>query len=98
VSKKYTVLALFKAKPGKEDALEQALRDIIQPTLAEEGCINYDLHRSVNNRAEFMFYENWTSQEAHAKHNSAPHIEIWRKKKNDLLETDGVVTAWLPVH
>jgi quinol monooxygenase YgiN len=92
--KQYTVLALFKAKPGKEEALEQALRNMVQPTLAEDGCINYDLHCSANNKAEFMFYENWTSQEAHAKHNAAPHIESWRKKKDELLETDCVVTAW----
>lgn len=90
----YSVLALFKAKHGKEEDLKQALKELVNPTLKEEGCINYDLHQSIDNKAEFMFYENWTTKDAHAKHNIAPHIEKWRKIKDELLEKDSVVTSW----
>lgn len=93
-SKTYSVLVLFKAKPGKEEALEAALKDLIRPTLDEEGCINYDLHRASHNKAEFMFYENWATQAAHSKHNTSLHVEAWREKKNALLERDCVVTTW----
>ena len=92
--KKHTVLAIFTAKPGKEKELETALRAMIEPSLAEEGCINYDLHQSTTNKNEFMFYENWVSKEAHEKHGTSAHIQEWRKKKNELLETNNSVSGW----
>ncbi|MES2203996.1 MAG: putative quinol monooxygenase [Pseudomonadota bacterium] len=93
-SEQYSVLAVFKARPGKEEELKRALQEMVEPTLAEEGCINYDLHQSVDNKAQFMFYENWSNQAAHSQHNVAAHIEAWRKKKDQLLEENCVVTAW----
>lgn len=92
-NKPYTVLALFEAKPGKERELKEMLMSLIEPTLQEEGCINYDLHQCTNNSARFMFYENWVSQEAHAKHGNTPHIQSWRAKKAELvMSAEG--TAW----
>ena len=40
-----TVIAKFKAKSGSEEQLYEELRNLVAPTRAEEGCINYDLHR-----------------------------------------------------
>ena len=97
MNKKLTVLATFKAKNGQEKALEAALRELIKPTLEEEGCLNYDLHQSIHHENEFMFHENWLSLAAHAKHNSAPPIEAWRKKKDALLLEDCIVTSWQAV-
>lgn len=92
--KKYTVLAHFKAKKGMDEELKEALKKLIQPTLAEDGCLNYELHQSIDNKDEFMFYENWASKEAHAKHNLTPHIKAWRNIKDKLLAKNCIVTAW----
>jgi quinol monooxygenase YgiN len=43
---KVTVIAYHRAKPGKEHALREALLAVCDPTRAEKGCINYDLHDS----------------------------------------------------
>lgn len=93
-NKPYTVLALFEAKPGKEQALKELLTSLIAPTLQEEGCINYDLHQCLQNPAQFMFYENWASKEAHAKHRETPHILSWRAKRAELLAKPPEVTYW----
>jgi hypothetical protein len=42
-----TIIAKLKAKSGAEDQLFEECRKLVGPTLAEEGCINYDMHRSV---------------------------------------------------
>jgi quinol monooxygenase YgiN len=57
-----TVIAKFKAKSGSEELLYEELRNLVEPTRAEEGCINYDLYRSVEDLGTFMFYENWESR------------------------------------
>jgi quinol monooxygenase YgiN len=63
-----TVVATHQAKPGKEAELKQLFISHVEMTRKEEGCINYELHVSVENPGIFMFYENWTSRahlEAH---------------------------------
>jgi quinol monooxygenase YgiN len=57
-----TVFALVKAKPGMEETVKQELLALVGPTLKEEGCLNYGLHQSLDNKAWFRFYENWTSK------------------------------------
>ena len=42
-----TVVAKIKAKPGCEAEVHRELLQLISPTLAESGCLNYDLHRSI---------------------------------------------------
>ena len=57
-----TIIAKLKAKPGAEEQLYEECRKLIAPTLAEEGCINYDMHRSIEDPGTIMFYENWTTK------------------------------------
>ena len=52
-----SVFALVKAKPGMEETVKQELLALVGPTLKEEGCLNYELHQSVDNKAWFRFYE-----------------------------------------
>ena len=73
-NKPYTLVFIFKAKTGKEEELRQTLQNLIAPTLSEEGCIAYQLHQSLDNPSEFMFYESWMNPEAHEKHGQTPHI------------------------
>lgn len=90
----YTVLAIFEAKPGKEQVLKEVLHSLIALTLQEEGCLNYDLHECPENPAKFMFYENWVTQQSHAKHCETPHIKAWRARQSELLAKPYEVTFW----
>ncbi len=92
--KPYTVQGLLEAKPGKEQELEEMLTSLIEPSLQESGCINYDLHQCISNPALFMFYENWVDEEAFLKHIESPHIKSWSAKKEELLAKPNEVTFW----
>ncbi len=83
--KKLTIIALIKAKPGMESKTKQALKALVGPTRAEEGCIDFDLHQMADDKASFMFYENWTDKKALDKHMTAPHIKKFGAKAGDLL-------------
>jgi quinol monooxygenase YgiN len=83
-----TVIARLKAKPGAEDQLYEACRRLIATTLAEEGCINYDMHRSVEDPGVIMFYENWTTRPLWEQHMQAPHLKVFSE------ETEGIVENW----
>lgn len=43
----WTMFVKIKAKASSEELMYGELLKLIQPTLSEAGCINYDLHRSI---------------------------------------------------
>ena len=82
---KVTVVARVWAKPGKEKEVLRELLHLVTETHKEDGCLNYDLHRSHDDPALFLFYENWTSQAHLDRHAQSAHIRAFRTKAADLL-------------
>jgi len=80
-----TVIATLKAKPGQEETLQGELLALIPTTRLEGGCLNYDLHRSTENPAVFVFHENWTSRAALEAHLANAHLVAFMSKADALL-------------
>lgn len=91
---KVTVMALLRAKPGKEEAAKQGLLALIDATRKEAGCINYDLHQSVDTPGLFMFYENWKSRTDLDEHVKTPHMQDFMRKGRELLSGPAEITLW----
>ena len=82
----YTVICIVEAKKGKEDELKQALEAVVEPSRSESTNLEYRLHQDVNNPAQFVLYENWTSQEDHKKQFDKQYIIDLMEKTEDILE------------
>lgn len=80
-----TVVAEIIAAPGKEAALREALLGLIEPTRAEDGCVQYDLHESTDTPGQFVFYENWISRGHLDRHLASPHLEAMKARFPELL-------------
>ncbi|MDR5756781.1 MULTISPECIES: putative quinol monooxygenase [unclassified Caballeronia] len=80
------VVAIFVAKPGKEEELKQVLEANVEPTRKERGALQYDLHRDNEEPRRFIFVERWESQDALDAHGQAPHIQAFRAKAPALCE------------
>ncbi|ASL40933.1 antibiotic biosynthesis monooxygenase [Gluconobacter sp. R71646] len=91
-----TVVAQLTAKPGQEEELGKRLRSGIKPTLAEDGCITYDLHRSTDNPATWMFYEHWATQADLDRHTKSPHFLAFRASKDEVLAEEMRVEYFQP--
>ena len=85
MSKPHTVVVVLEAKPGKESDLAAALEMVVQPSRAEKTCLEYRLHRSLENQGQFVLYENWESKEKHQAQFAKPYIVTLGEKLNDLL-------------
>ena len=92
--RKVTVFALVKAKPGMEETAKQELLALVEPTRSEEGCINYDLHQSLDHAGHFRFYENWTSKELLDRHLQSAHVQRFMAKADGLLAEPPEITLW----
>ncbi|MCF3179943.1 antibiotic biosynthesis monooxygenase [Streptomyces polychromogenes] len=81
-----TVVAQLRARPGKEQALRQALTALVAPTSREPGCVTYDLHVDVADPASFCFYEIWRSRADHAANLQTAHLQDFAARMDDLLD------------
>ncbi len=91
---KITVLARLKAKLGKEEQLKEALVSLLEPTRRETGCINYDLHLGSEDKAIFMFYENWSSTKDWEAHLESDHLKAFVSRADELLAEPLDITVW----
>lgn len=57
-----TIIAITTAKPGKEAALGAAQEKLVTETLAEDGCLGYELHQSLDDGRVRIFVESWESE------------------------------------
>jgi quinol monooxygenase YgiN len=91
-----TLIVILRAREGQETLLEAELRPLVSPSRKEEGCITFDLHRSVDTPGAFLLHEVWASREAHTEHSHTPHFLRWNARKDALIASrDG--TFWKQV-
>ncbi|MEN9918722.1 MAG: hypothetical protein RL662_1158 [Bacteroidota bacterium] len=84
-----TIVAKIVAKPEKRELVKNELLKLIEPTRAEKGCINYDLHQDNGDENLFFFYENWESRELLKLHTQSTHFANYVKA------TDGAVAEFV---
>lgn len=92
-----SVIAYITAKAAHQDQVREALLDLVAQTRNEKGCINYDLHQSPENAAQFVMYENWDTAadlDAHAK---ASPLQTFVRIAGSRLERPAEVSKWTMV-
>jgi quinol monooxygenase YgiN len=93
-AKSLTVVAQFKAKPGKETQIRQELLSLLAPSRKDAGCLSYDLHQAPDNPALFLFIENWASKAHLDRHLQTPHLKAALAKTGPLLAEPPQITLW----
>ena len=68
------IVAEATAKPGRADALRAALLAMIPPSVAEPGCVSYELHEDRAEPGHFIFVERWADAAAFQFHTTTPHF------------------------
>lgn len=67
------VVALIVALPNQRDAVGKAVREMVQPSRSESGCLQYDLHEEEGRPGAFVFIERWKSAQALEEHMAMPY-------------------------
>ncbi|MEI2264403.1 putative quinol monooxygenase [Erwinia sp. CGal63] len=79
------IVAKFTARAGKADELKKVLNAGVKPARAEEGCLHYDLYRSVEDGNVYLFHETWQDAQAVEIHGSQPHFKTLMADAEPLL-------------
>lgn len=91
-----TLIVLLRARDGQETILEAELSALVSPSRKEEGCLRYDLHRSVDTPGALLLHEVWASRDAHTENTNTPHFLRWNARKDALLASRDA-TFWKQV-
>ncbi|MBT5924989.1 MAG: antibiotic biosynthesis monooxygenase [Verrucomicrobia bacterium] len=88
MSKNLTIVAKIEAKSDKIELVKTELQKLVEPTLNEAGCVQYDLHQDNQNPAVFLFFENWENRELWQDHMNNTHLAEYVKA------TDGAIASF----
>jgi quinol monooxygenase YgiN len=69
------LIARLKVKADKVDEAKSAALKIVANSRSEQGCINYNIHQSIEDETVFFWYETWANKAAIDKHFSTPHFQ-----------------------
>ncbi len=80
------IFARFHARPGNENAVAEALIDVVTPSRAEPGCLSIHAFRSIRDPQLFYIHSRWTSEEAFEIHASLPHTVRFIERVEPLID------------
>lgn len=78
------ITAILKAKENMEEQLLAELVKVQKGSRREAGCLNYDLHQSIED-GTFVLHETWKDNDALESHVGSSHYQEYRTNTADLL-------------
>ena len=72
---KIVLFARLKVKADEVDRARAAALKIVEPSRLEAGCINYDIHQSVEDETLFFWHETWVNKAALDEHFATPFFQ-----------------------
>ncbi|CAN5498691.1 putative quinol monooxygenase [soil metagenome] len=72
---KIVLIARLKVKADKVEQAKAAALAIVADSRNEAGCINYDIHQSIEDETVFFWHETWVSKEAIDEHFATPFFQ-----------------------
>lgn len=79
------VIGSAQAKPGKADEFRTVLKALLLPTLAEPGCLRYEMNESEDGQS-WIFTELWESRALWDQHMASPQLARYKAVVHDLAE------------
>jgi quinol monooxygenase YgiN len=70
----FVVAAVWRAKEGEEDVVRDVLEIMTPLNRAEDGCLMFIPHQSVEDPRTFFLYEQFVDEEAHRAHTETPYF------------------------
>jgi quinol monooxygenase YgiN len=84
---KVVIVAKIKIKEEFKDEILNELKELHKSTHAfDSGCLQYDLHKNLEDSSSFTFVETWENQELLDEHMTKEHFFAFVKKVEDKLE------------
>jgi quinol monooxygenase YgiN len=92
-----TIFGRFRARAGEEAAVEAAIREVIQPTRGEPGCLGVHAFRSTRDARLCYIHSRWVDEAAFELHVEAPHTVRFIERVAPLIDHELDVARTMPI-
>jgi quinol monooxygenase YgiN len=75
----FVVVAQYRVRAGDEARVANALRNMVAPSRAEPGNVDYQVFRDPKDPSRFAVFERYTDESAFEAHLASPHFGTWLK-------------------
>ena len=79
-------IGIARARLGQSEELGRRMAALIEPTSREPGCVSYDLYRSSEDDAVWIFLERWKQESDIAAHVESAHFRAFAARMNEVAE------------
>jgi quinol monooxygenase YgiN len=73
----FVVIAQYWVRAGEEEKVARALREMVTPTRAEPGNLDYQVFRDPNQPSLFVLFEKYADEAAFDAHRATAHFGTW---------------------
>jgi len=80
------IFARFRAIPGNEEAVAEALNDVVGPSRKEAGCLSIHAFRSIRDPRLFYIHSRWKDEDAFEIHAKLPHTLRFIERVEPLID------------
>jgi len=80
------IFARFHAVAGNENAVEEALGEVVGPSREEAGCLSVHAFRSIQDPRLFYIHSRWIDEEAFEIHAGLPHTVRFIERVEPLID------------
>jgi quinol monooxygenase YgiN len=87
----YSIVAVVRAKPGREAALREATLPLVELVRSDPKNLVYFLQEDREAPGRFVFYEIFATRADFEAHNNMPYVKAWFARLPEL--TEGGVTV-----
>ena len=91
-----TVTVIMRAKAGYEERMRGMLKNMIEHSRMEEGCLQYSMYESMIYPLIFMLYMRWSDEAAFERHMLSSHVKAFEElHAKELLDGSYDLKRWL---
>lgn len=83
-----TIIVNLKVKEDKKADFIKIMKELVENSREEEGCVSYDLYESNADSNSSVLVEHWMSQEAIDSHNKTNHFTSMIPKLKEIASID----------
>jgi len=83
---KIYITAILKVNPIYREEVMAVLLQMVEESRKEAACIQYDLHQTMDDENQFIFYEIWTGRSGLDAHNQQSYIQVFGRMAGEKLQ------------
>lgn len=96
-NERQALIAIITSLPGQEEAVGEALAEMVSKMEAEPGVLVYSLNRLTDDPAKYYLFEIFEDQYARDYHRSTPAMEVLQSKLIDRTARPAEVIRLQPI-